>query len=70
MSFCVRSIRIFSKFLGDPYYEPLSWFMIEFINKMSNKAFRSNMTLISNHTYIHYLEHVKWQLLPVNNVKH
>ena len=28
MSFCVRSIRIFSKFLGDPYYEPLSWFMI------------------------------------------
>ena len=28
MSFCVRSIRIFSKFSGDPYYEPLSWFMI------------------------------------------
>ena len=29
MSFCVRSIRIFSKFSGDPYYEPLSWFMIK-----------------------------------------
>ena len=28
MSFCVRSIRIFSNFWGDPYYEPLSWFMI------------------------------------------
>ena len=28
MSFCVRSIRIFSKFSCDPYYEPLSWFMI------------------------------------------
>ena len=28
MSFCVRSIRIFSKFSGDPYYEPLLWFMI------------------------------------------
>ena len=28
MSFCVRSIRIFSKFSSDPYYEPLSWFMI------------------------------------------
>ena len=28
MSFCVRSIKIFSKFSGDPYYEPLSWFMI------------------------------------------
>ena len=31
MSFCVRSIRIFSKFSGDPYYEPLSWFMIPFL---------------------------------------
>ena len=31
MSFCVRSIRIFSKFSGDPHYEPLSWFMILFI---------------------------------------
>ena len=29
MSFCVRSIRIFSKFSSDPYYEPLSWFMIK-----------------------------------------
>ena len=28
MSFCVHSIRIFSKFSGDPYYEPLLWFMI------------------------------------------
>ena len=28
MSFCVRSIRIFTKFSSDPYYEPLSWFMI------------------------------------------
>ena len=28
MSFCVHSIRIFSKFSDDPYYEPLSWFMI------------------------------------------
>ena len=30
MSFCVHSIRIFSKFSGDPYYEPLSWFMISY----------------------------------------
>ena len=28
ISFCVRSIRIFAKFSGDPYYEPLPWFMI------------------------------------------
>ena len=26
--FSVRSIRVFSKFSLDPYYEPLSWFMI------------------------------------------
>ena len=32
MSFCVHSIRIFSKFSGDPYYEPLSWFMIMHFN--------------------------------------
>ena len=23
ISFCVRSIRIFTKYSGDPYYEPL-----------------------------------------------
>ena len=28
MVFGVRSIRVFSKFLLDPYYEPLPWFMI------------------------------------------
>ena len=27
-TFSVRSIRIFANFLGDPYYEPLLWFMI------------------------------------------
>ena len=26
--FGVRSIRVFSKFSLDPYYEPLPWFMI------------------------------------------
>ena len=26
---CVRSNRDFDKFLGDPYYEPLSQFMIQ-----------------------------------------
>ena len=25
---CVCSIRVFTKFSGDPYYEPLAWFMI------------------------------------------
>ena len=25
---CVYSIRVFAKFSGDPYYEPLAWFMI------------------------------------------
>ena len=28
MIFGVRSIRVFSQFLLDPYYEPLLWFMI------------------------------------------
>ena len=28
-SFYVCSIRIFTKFLGDPYYEPLVWFMMK-----------------------------------------
>ena len=28
MVFGVHSIRVFSKFLLDPYYEPLPWFMI------------------------------------------
>ena len=28
ISLCVCSIRVFTKFLGDPYYEPLAWFMI------------------------------------------
>ena len=27
--FCVCSSRVFTKFLGDPYYEPLAWFMIK-----------------------------------------
>ena len=26
ISLCVSSIRIFTKFLDDPYYEPLAWF--------------------------------------------
>ena len=29
MVFGVRSIRVFSNFLLDPYYEPLLWFMIQ-----------------------------------------
>ena len=28
ISLCVCSIRVFTKFSGDPYYEPLAWFMI------------------------------------------
>ena len=28
--FGVHSIRVFSNFLLDPYYEPLLWFMISF----------------------------------------
>ena len=28
ISFCVRSIRIFTLFSGDSYYEQLAWFMI------------------------------------------
>ena len=28
ISFYVFSVRIFTKFLGDPYYEPLAWFLI------------------------------------------
>ena len=28
ISLCVCSIRVFAKFSGDPYYEPLAWFMI------------------------------------------
>ena len=31
MVFGVRSIRVFSKFLLDPYYEPLLWFMINYV---------------------------------------
>ena len=37
MVFGVRSIRMSSKFSLDPYYEPLSWFMI----------FMSELTLAS-----------------------
>ena len=29
ISLCVCSIRVFTKFSGDPYYEPLAWFMIK-----------------------------------------
>ena len=32
ISLCVHSIRVFAKFSGDPYYEPLAWFMIEAIS--------------------------------------
>ena len=35
MVFGVRSIRVFSKFLLDSYYEPLPWFMILKWNKAS-----------------------------------
>ena len=28
ISLHVCSIRVFTKFSGDPYYEPLAWFMI------------------------------------------
>ena len=31
MVFGVRSIRVFTQFSLDPYYEPLPWFMILFI---------------------------------------
>ena len=27
-SLCVCSVRVFTKFSGDPYYEPLAWFMM------------------------------------------
>jgi len=30
---CVHSVRGFPKFLVDPYYEPLSWFMIPFTSE-------------------------------------
>ena len=30
ITFCVHSIRIFTKFSGDPYYEPLVWFKITY----------------------------------------
>ena len=36
MVFGVRSIRVFSKFLLDPYHEPLLWFMIYcFFNQLT-----------------------------------
>ena len=28
ISLCLCSIRVFIKFSGDPYYEPLAWFMV------------------------------------------
>ena len=28
ISLCVCSVRVFTKFSGNPYYEPLAWFMI------------------------------------------
>ena len=28
---CVHSIRVFTKFLNDPYYEPLACFMISLV---------------------------------------
>ena len=32
ISLCVCSIRVFTKFSGDPYYEPLVWFMITYFS--------------------------------------
>ena len=32
---CVCSVSVFTKFLDDPYYEPLAWFMIKLSLKQS-----------------------------------
>ena len=65
MSFCVRSIRIFSKFSGDPYYEPLSWFMI--LRESFEHALISPKTLskVTNNTS-DVSNTVDWALVNVN----
>ena len=42
ISLCVCSIRVFTKFSGDPYYEPLAWFMIR-SQKTLNKKLRTQV---------------------------
>ena len=37
---CVRSIRGFREFPVDPYYEPLTWFMIKIAVRISSRKGR------------------------------
>ena len=41
MVFGVRSIRVFSKFSLDPYYEPLPWFMIKKMSELLDKQMKA-----------------------------
>ena len=47
MVFGVRSIRVFSQFSLDPYYEPLPWFMIAilFMVCMISSMYGSNLVI-------------------------
>ena len=36
---CVCSIRGFAKFSGDPYYEPLAWFMTVTVTPISHTCY-------------------------------
>ena len=41
---CVCSIRVFTKFSGDPYYESLAWFMITLKIVLIKYRFTSRIT--------------------------
>ena len=45
ISLCVCSIRVFAKFSGDPYYEPLAWFMISQAFDCSDKHVQITLLL-------------------------
>ena len=48
ISLCVCSIRVFTKFLGDPYYEPLAWFMMKSPKKL--KILEADIGIYNHHS--------------------
>ena len=68
MSFCVRSIRIFSKFSCDPYYEPLSWFMILMTASICVVALVSHEQAFSMHNNYLTMNGLCADILPKSNV--
>ena len=65
MVFGVRSIRVFTHFSLDPYYEPLPWFMIRASNYRDSTHYRDSLGLFMNKIVdrLNTLQHFIGQLL-------